>query len=541
MKRRRHALEQIVRKLREADRLLGEGQELPAFGGELLDDRVRRAGPLEAAEFNDGTGSLFALIPNVPGGSGNDVTGVIVRNSIFYEPADSPISEGGPGNARPPDILMNSLISGPGWAGTNGNITGDPHFVNETAGDYHLAAGSPAIDAGATIGAPSDDFDGALRDSRSDIGAFEFRAAPRPLLTVTVEQLGGSGAVTSNPAGITCGSTCSAHFDRGATVELAAAPETGSRFVGWYGACSGTAQCTVELDTMKSVTARFGPPVGSGGGRSGGGGSGGGGSGGGGSGAAVREPIASTPGTVGTVGRLLKLKFACTGTIGQRCHGQASASAIERLSADGKRIIGVRARKPRTGRYRVVIVAKGNLSAPAGASHDVSISLNSTGKTLRSRFKNLPAEVKVTTTLAGRTTMIRTAEVIFGPDPPKLRLARSPNAKGAAAILSLRCRGLAKQLCKGTAMISTFAKLNADGGTITALAYAPSGKGKPVTIATASYAVKAGKTINLIVKLNVTGKTLLSRFGRIPATLKLTPTYNGYTLAATTSKITFNR
>ena len=29
MKRRRHTPEQIVRKLREADRLLGEGQELP--------------------------------------------------------------------------------------------------------------------------------------------------------------------------------------------------------------------------------------------------------------------------------------------------------------------------------------------------------------------------------------------------------------------------------------------------------------------------------------------------------------------------------
>ncbi len=29
MKRRRHTPEQVVRKLREADRLLGEGQELP--------------------------------------------------------------------------------------------------------------------------------------------------------------------------------------------------------------------------------------------------------------------------------------------------------------------------------------------------------------------------------------------------------------------------------------------------------------------------------------------------------------------------------
>ena len=35
MKRRRHTPEQIVRKLREADRLLGEGQELPSVVKQL--------------------------------------------------------------------------------------------------------------------------------------------------------------------------------------------------------------------------------------------------------------------------------------------------------------------------------------------------------------------------------------------------------------------------------------------------------------------------------------------------------------------------
>lgn len=35
MKKRRHTPEQVVRKLREADRLLSEGQELPG-GGEVL-------------------------------------------------------------------------------------------------------------------------------------------------------------------------------------------------------------------------------------------------------------------------------------------------------------------------------------------------------------------------------------------------------------------------------------------------------------------------------------------------------------------------
>jgi putative transposase len=35
MKRRRHTPEQIIRKLREADRLLGEGQEIPEVAKQL--------------------------------------------------------------------------------------------------------------------------------------------------------------------------------------------------------------------------------------------------------------------------------------------------------------------------------------------------------------------------------------------------------------------------------------------------------------------------------------------------------------------------
>jgi len=49
--------------------------------------------------------------------------------------------------------------------GENGNIDEDPSFVDRTAADYHLAAGSPGIDAG----------DPAIRDAdgtRADLGAF---------------------------------------------------------------------------------------------------------------------------------------------------------------------------------------------------------------------------------------------------------------------------------------------------------------------------------------------------------------------------------
>ncbi len=204
---------------------------------------------------NEQQGFLFAANPGAPG---NLITDVTVRNSIFYEPSGKPIYvSAGPQVNLAPDILTNSLISDLGWAGTNGNITGDPGFVNESAGDYHLTAGSPAVNAGTPIGAPPDDINGAPRDATPDIGAYEFGAIPRPLLTVTAEALGARGAITSNPAGINCGTVCDARFDPGTTVVLTAKPDRGSKFLGWSQSCSGRARCTISLKSATSVTARF--------------------------------------------------------------------------------------------------------------------------------------------------------------------------------------------------------------------------------------------------------------------------------------------
>src|SRR5947199_1145836 len=59
-------------------------------------------------------------------------------------------------------------------------------------------------------------------------------------LTVTKAGTGG-GTVTSSPAGISCGATCSTSFTTGTVVTLSAAPAAGSTFAGWSGSgCSGT-------------------------------------------------------------------------------------------------------------------------------------------------------------------------------------------------------------------------------------------------------------------------------------------------------------
>ena len=68
----------------------------------------------------------------------------------------------------------------------------------------------------------------------------------------------GAGSVTSAPAGIDCGPTCSSDFDYGTEVTLTAAAAEGSTFTGWSGAgCSGTGSCVVTMDQARSVSAGF--------------------------------------------------------------------------------------------------------------------------------------------------------------------------------------------------------------------------------------------------------------------------------------------
>jgi hypothetical protein len=62
-------------------------------------------------------------------------------------------------------------------AGANAIVL-DPKLVDAVIGDFHLQAGSPAIDAAKTTATPpTEDFDGTMRPqgARNDIGAFEFK------------------------------------------------------------------------------------------------------------------------------------------------------------------------------------------------------------------------------------------------------------------------------------------------------------------------------------------------------------------------------
>jgi hypothetical protein len=60
------------------------------------------------------------------------------------------------------------------------------------------------------------------------------------------------------PSGINCGTNCSASYNDGQMVQLAASASTGSNFTSWSGctSVSGTT-CNVTMDAVKNITATF--------------------------------------------------------------------------------------------------------------------------------------------------------------------------------------------------------------------------------------------------------------------------------------------
>jgi Divergent InlB B-repeat domain len=78
----------------------------------------------------------------------------------------------------------------------------------------------------------------------------------RHALTVT-KTGSGTGSVTSSPAGINCGSTCTFNYAYGTSVTLTATPASGSTASLSGPGCSGGATCTVTVNSATAITATF--------------------------------------------------------------------------------------------------------------------------------------------------------------------------------------------------------------------------------------------------------------------------------------------
>ncbi len=132
-----------------------------------------------------------------------------------------------------------------------------------TAADY-----GEALEVGVIAYDSAGDFTSVLSNMTSEVGPDYTHNSPSYTLS---ESTGGAGSLTgleTSPeaagrtadANLTCPGPCGAldPYPLGTEIELIATPATGSAFLGWSGACSGSAPaCSLTMSGNESVTARF--------------------------------------------------------------------------------------------------------------------------------------------------------------------------------------------------------------------------------------------------------------------------------------------
>jgi hypothetical protein len=91
-----------------------------------------------------------------------------------------------------------------------------------------------------------------MNSAKSVTATFTQNASLQYLLNVSK-----TGNGTVNGGVINCGATCGANLPSGSSITLQAVPDFGYSFSGWSGACSGTGYCSLNMDSDKTVTARF--------------------------------------------------------------------------------------------------------------------------------------------------------------------------------------------------------------------------------------------------------------------------------------------
>lgn len=192
------------------------------------------------------------------GGIYNNDSAGLISNGILWTNT--------PNNIQFGELVVSYCLT-TGFTSGEGNLEVDPGFMDPNSGDFHLRAGSPAIDSGSNEQVPallSSDLDGYARVSDGDTvagaqvdrGAYEW---PGYGLTVDVV---GSGQVTESRDSGTFPFIQSLYYPPGYSVTVTAEPAEGWTFAGWSGDVTGS-QPTADIlmTASKVVTATFTGPA----------------------------------------------------------------------------------------------------------------------------------------------------------------------------------------------------------------------------------------------------------------------------------------
>lgn len=199
----------------------------------------------------------------------NSAAGSNIENNVFLECGYNPASTATGWYAIASNVVAGTIdynyVAGTNYAAKGATFTeahgvngGNPYLLNKgglTAVDYQLTSGSAIlINKGADLSSLFTlDIAGTTRTTW-DIGAYEYvpdEATPW-WLSVTKD---GNGTVTSSPAGISCGATCTYEFNDTTEVTLTAVPQD----IGWKAgvwAGDGTAG-VVTMDAAKTSSVTF--------------------------------------------------------------------------------------------------------------------------------------------------------------------------------------------------------------------------------------------------------------------------------------------